>query len=94
MVPRARTPTAGDVFRQAARELADARTGRFLLIGEQRAPIVGRIGMQATSLDLTELPEVQVGDVVTIPCRKTAVSGRVPRVYSAPTNTAGGDNSA
>ncbi|PIY50638.1 MAG: alanine racemase [Armatimonadetes bacterium CG_4_10_14_3_um_filter_66_18] len=93
LAPHARTPTPGDVFRRAARDLASARTGRFLLRGEAQAPIVGRIGMQATSVDLTDLPGVQVGDVVTIPCRKTAVPGRVPRVYSAPTEAPGSDNS-
>ena len=81
MAPDARTATLSGAISKAAREVWRMRTGRHVLIGEARAPIIGRIGMQLTSIDLTDLPEVAVGDVVTVPCRKTAVPGRVSRCY-------------
>ena len=33
-----------------------------VLIGGRRAPVVGRISMNLTLVDVTDLPEVQVGD--------------------------------
>jgi len=84
MQPMARTPTVGGVLVNAARQMTRARAGRYVLIGDQPAPIVGRIGMQLTTLDLTDLPEVRPGDVATVPCRKTAVPTRIPRVYQRP----------
>ncbi|MFP4248098.1 MAG: alanine racemase [Armatimonadota bacterium] len=48
--------------------------------GEQ-APIIGRIAMDHCTVDVTDLPEVELGDDVVLPVRRTAVSPDVPRVY-------------
>lgn len=47
----------------------------------QEAPIIGRIAMDHCTVDVTDLPEVELGDDVTLPARRTAVSPDVPRVY-------------
>ena len=48
---------------------------------EKKAPVVGRISMQICTVDVTEIPNVQVGDVVTIPVRRIMASSRLPRIY-------------
>jgi alanine racemase len=45
------------------------------------APIIGRIAMDHCTVDVTDLPEAELGDDVTLPVRRTAVSPDVPRVY-------------
>ena len=47
----------------------------------KKAPVVGRISMQICTVDVTEIPNVQVGDVVTIPARRIMASPRLPRIY-------------
>jgi len=37
-----------------------------VLIGGRRAPVVGRVSMDLTTVDVTDLPEVSVGDVATL----------------------------
>lgn len=45
------------------------------------APIVGRIAMDHCTVDVTDLPEVALGDEVVLPVRRTAVSPEIPRIY-------------
>jgi hypothetical protein len=40
-----------------------------------------RVAMQLTSIDVTDIPGVDVGDVVTLPARRIMTSSRIPRVY-------------
>jgi alanine racemase len=47
------------------------------------APIIGRIAMDHCTVDVTDLPEAELGDDVTLPVRRTAVSPDVPRVYQS-----------
>jgi alanine racemase len=44
------------------RRIHDAR----VLVGEREAPIVGRVSMDMTAIDVTDLPGVSVGDAVTL----------------------------
>ncbi|GEM_PF-848323 len=44
-------------------------------------PIVGRVGMGHSILDVTRVPGIRVGDVVDLPVRRTAASGSIPRIY-------------
>ncbi|MEW6724121.1 MAG: alanine racemase [Bacillota bacterium] len=46
-------------------------------------PVVGRITMQQTLVDVTYLPEVEAGTPVTIEARRIAVSARLPKVFVA-----------
>ncbi len=47
----------------------------------QRVPVVGRVAMQICTVDVTDVPGVAVGDVVTAPARRITASARLPRVY-------------
>jgi alanine racemase len=46
-----------------------------------RVPVVGRVAMQICTVDVTDLPSVAVGDLVTLPARRITASARLPRVY-------------
>ena len=43
-------------------------------------PVLGRVAMQMMMVDITGL-ELQVGDVVTLPLRRTTANPRIPRIY-------------
>ncbi|MEW6662736.1 MAG: alanine racemase [Bacillota bacterium] len=45
-------------------------------------PVIGRVGMQLTMVDLNNRPEAQPGDVVEIKLRRLTTSARLPRVYT------------
>ncbi len=47
----------------------------------KRAPVVGRVAMQICTVDVTGIPDVSVGDVVTVPARRITASARLPRLY-------------
>ena len=47
----------------------------------RRVPVVGRVAMQICTADVTDVPGVAVGDVVTAPARRITASARLPRVY-------------
>ena len=46
-----------------------------------RAPIVGRVAMQTCTVDVTDIPGVTAGDVVSIPARRLTASARLPRLF-------------
>ncbi|TBR25273.1 alanine racemase [bacterium] len=46
-----------------------------------KAFFVGRVGISHVLLDVTGVPGVRLGDVVSLPVRRTAASSRLPRVY-------------
>ena len=48
----------------------------------KRAPVVGRVAMQTCMVDVTDIPGVAAGDMVTIPTRRLMASARLPRVLS------------
>ena len=52
-----------------------------VLIDGQQAPIVGRIGMDQCAVDVSDLSDIEVGQTVVVPARRTVVSPEVPRVY-------------
>ena len=45
------------------------------------APIVGRIAMDHCMVDVTDVPEVGVGDRVIVPVRRATVNPDLPRIY-------------
>ena len=49
--------------------------------GGRQAPVVGRISMQLCTVDVTDIPRVAAGDVVTASARRILASARLPRVY-------------
>jgi alanine racemase len=44
------------------------------------APVVGRVAAQSAMLDVTDLPGIQVGDIVDVPCRRVMVGSHIARV--------------
>ncbi|MEA3403607.1 MAG: alanine racemase [Armatimonadota bacterium] len=59
------------------------RAGRLptVRIRGREAPIIGRIAMDHCTVDVTDLPEVELGDEVVLPVRRTAVNPNIPRIY-------------
>jgi alanine racemase len=51
-----------------------------LLRGHQ-VPFVGRCGIAHVLIDASALPQVRIGEEVTVPVRRTAASARLPRLY-------------
>jgi alanine racemase len=45
------------------------------------APVIGKVGMQLTMVDVTDLPQVRVGDAAHVPLRRTAADSAIPRIY-------------
>jgi len=45
-----------------------------------RCPVLGRIAMQSCAVDVTEVPDVQVGDIADVPARRVTIDRAVPRV--------------
>jgi len=85
MEPRARVEHPLDAVKggieRAARLLKDAQSGRIATVWERKVPIVGRIGMQTCTLDVTGVPGVAVGDEVVLPMRRVSAGAHLPRVY-------------
>jgi alanine racemase len=48
---------------------------------ENSAQVIGKIGMQLTMVDVTDLPQVQVGSIARVPLRRTAPGKDIPRIY-------------
>jgi len=61
--------------------LRPGHTGPTVTIRDRKAPVVGRVAMQLTSVDVTDIPDVAVGDTVTVPARRIMTSSRIPRIY-------------
>ncbi|MCC6483444.1 MAG: alanine racemase [Armatimonadetes bacterium] len=53
----------------------------YATVRNQKAPIVGRVGMQLCSIDVTDIQEAQIGDEVLLPVRRIASNAALPRVY-------------
>ena len=48
----------------------------------KRAPVIGRVAMQTCMADVTDIPGITAGDVVTVPARRLMASARLPRIFS------------
>jgi alanine racemase len=53
-------------------------------INGQTVPVLGRVGMELTCVDVGKLPAVAVGTPVRLPGRRTAIRASLPRVYKNP----------
>lgn len=83
--PRARTETPLGAVRtgleRAARLLKMPQSGRLVTVHGKKVPLVGRIAMQTCTVDISTLPQVQVGDEVILPMRRVTAGAHIPRVY-------------
>lgn len=50
-------------------------------VGDFRVPIVGKVGMNLTCIDLSGLDEVELGMIVRLEARRTTINRRLPKVY-------------
>ena len=67
-----------------AREAAKAALASHrpaALIGGRSAPVVGRVGMQFTLVDVTALPAVRPGDLAELPGVRATAAAALPKVY-------------
>ena len=84
VIASTRPATLRSTFRDILKALAKA-AGKygtvFVKIGGKPAPVIGRIGMQLTSVSLAGI-EAKAGDEVLVPLRRTTASGQIPRVYT------------
>jgi alanine racemase len=55
--------------------------GHQVTVGARTAPVLGRIGMELTCVDVGKLPAVNVGMPVRLSGRRTAIKASLPRVY-------------
>lgn len=55
--------------------------GLTVTLRGQKAPVVGRVAMQISTLDVTDIPAVEIGDIATIPARRLTTSARLPRIF-------------
>ncbi|MDK2821161.1 MAG: alanine racemase [Clostridia bacterium] len=55
--------------------------GTTVTIAGQKVSVVGRVGMQLTMIDITNLSNVEIGQEVDINIRRPTASTRLPRVY-------------
>lgn len=55
--------------------------GWMEILGE-KAPILGKVGMQLTMVDVTHLPKAKVGDPVVFQLRRTSAAEHLPRCFT------------
>lgn len=53
----------------------------YVVFNNEIVYILGKVGMQLSLVDVTDQREIQIGDVVTVPIRRTAVDTSIPRIY-------------
>lgn len=69
-------------WRQIKQALGKGLKGQHFVFHPQGPlPILGRVGMGLTSVDLTRTPDIQVGDEVYVAMRRVTASAHVPRFY-------------
>jgi len=64
--------------------LAYLRRNRFpaeVVIRGREAPVIGRVGMQTTTVDVSRIPGVEAGDVATLSAHRVIVAEHIPRIY-------------
>lgn len=73
----------GPVYRQSLLKLVAKRMRRSVTVGVrgQRCRVLGRVAMQMMVVDVTDLPEVRVGEEVIIPALRIPTNPLIPRVY-------------
>lgn len=57
------------------------RVKTYARIRDKNVPVVGKIGMQITVLDVSAIPDIKVGEIVELPGRRTNISPELPKVY-------------
>lgn len=73
----------GPIYRQSVLKFAAKKMRRRLTveINGRKAPVLGRVAMQMTVVDITDIPDAKAGDEVVIPAMRIPTSALIPRVY-------------
>jgi alanine racemase len=80
--PSPRSPTRRETLAKMKRALSAHRDDpRFVEFEGVRAPVVGRVSMQATTVAVSD-PHIVVGSVARIPARRLMVSPSIPRIWT------------
>ncbi|MFZ7104878.1 MAG: alanine racemase [Peptococcaceae bacterium] len=58
-----------------------SRVRTYARVNERAVPVIGKVGMQTTILDVTDLPQVKIGDTVDLPGRRTNIIPNIPKVF-------------
>jgi alanine racemase len=53
----------------------------YVKINGRPAPVVGRLGMELSCVDVGKIPEVDIGTPVFLPARRTVIRAAIPRLY-------------
>ena len=57
------------------------RVKTYVRIRDKEVPVIGKVGMQMTILDVTSIPDLVIGETVEMPGRRTNISPELPKVY-------------
>lgn len=73
----------GPIYRQSVLKFAARKARRALSveINGKKAPVLGRVSMQLTVVDVTDIEGVQAGDEAIVPAMRIPTSPLIPRVY-------------
>jgi len=78
--PAARSPTLKERAKAVGRS-ALARAERAVYFDDRPAPVIGRVAMNAITVDVGQFPDVVPGSVARIPARRLMVNPTIPRVW-------------
>ncbi|MHB1001413.1 MAG: alanine racemase [Armatimonadota bacterium] len=81
LIPESTAKRASSLQRTLISLLRPDSQKTFVSINGKKAPIIGRVSMQMCSVDVTDLHDVNIGDEVILPARRTSTSSRITRVY-------------
>lgn len=81
LIPESVARRSAGPLRAIGGRLLHRSGGSHVIIRGTKAPVIGRISMQMCSVDVTDIPGVEVGDEALVPARRTTTSARIPRVY-------------
>ncbi len=81
IIPESVAARASAPLRQLAMRLMRRSRNTQVTVRGRKAPVIGRVSMQMTTIDVTDIPEARVGDEVIVPARRATTSSRIPRVY-------------
>ncbi|HHT63270.1 MAG: alanine racemase [Bacillota bacterium] len=83
VLPHTRPAKVYDLVKSTAKifsHLAGAVLANYMICEEKRLPVVGRIGMQMSMIDITG-HKIKAGTEVKIPLRRTTSGARIPRIF-------------